>query len=214
MKRPFINVDNRTLKRAVTQLSAAHPEIERIVTLYGPPPLWRREPGFASLIYTILEQQVSLASARSAFLKLLEVTAELTPALFLQLDDGELRAVGFSRQKAAYCRNLAGLILDGKLDLEALEQMGDDQIRVELMKVKGIGRWTADVYLLHSLGRPDIWPAGDLALRVGFQEAAGLNERPTEDYLDRIGAVYAPWRSVAARVFWHSYLSRRRLKLA
>lgn len=194
-------------------LTAAHPELKGIVSLYGPPPLWRREPGFSSLVYIILEQQVSLASARAAYLKLLEAVGELSPASFVRLDDNELRAIGFSRQKTSYCRGLANLIIDGKLNLALFEKQADGEVRDELMAVRGIGRWTADIYLLHSLGRPDIWPVGDLALRISYQEAAGLEERPSEDELDRMGEKYSPWRSVAARVLWHSYLSRRNLNL-
>ena len=213
MKKQPVVTDPRTLARAVDELASTHPEIAKIVSLYGSPPLWGREPGFASLVYTILEQQVSLASARSAYQKLKKVTGDPTPAAFMKLDDGELREIGFSRQKTEYCRILAGLILDGSLELDALKKMSDERVRDELMSIKGIGRWTADVYLLHSLGRPDIWPAGDLALRIGYQEVTGLAERPTEKELDRIGATYSPWRSAAARLFWLSYLSRRKLEL-
>ncbi len=201
------------LTRGIEKLAGAHPEIEKIVSLYGPPPLWRREPGFSSLVYIILEQQVSLATARAAYRKLIDATGDLTPAALSRLDDAELRVIGFSRQKTEYCRNIAGLILDGKLKIESLESLNDDQVRDELISIRGIGKWTADIYLLHSLGRPDIWPAGDLALRIGYQEAVGLDERPTEQELDTIGVKYSPWRSAAARVLWHSYLSRRKLKL-
>ena len=202
------------LARAVEKLRRTHPEIEKIVALYGPPPLWGREPGFASLVYTVLEQQVSLASARAVYRRLEELTGELTPERFSALDGGELRRIGFSRQKTEYCRNIASLIIDQKLDLESVAQASDEEARSLLMSVKGIGRWTSDIYLLHSLKRPDVWPAGDLALQVGYQEAASLKERPNESNLKEIGAKYAPLRSAAARVIWHSYISRRNLKLS
>lgn len=204
----------QVLARAVEQLRRSHPEIEQIVSLYGPPPLWGREPGFASLVYTILEQQVSLASARAVYRRLKELVGELTPESFAEIHDSELRRIGFSRQKTAYCRNIASLIIEGNLDLEAVGQAADQEARRILMDVKGIGRWTSDIYLLHSLKRPDIWPAGDLALQIGYQEAAGLTVRPDEKDLEKIGSKYTPFRSAAARVIWHYYISKRNLKLA
>ena len=191
------------------ELSEKAPVIRDIVSSYGMPPAWRREPGFSSLVYTILEQQVSLASARAVYERLLETSPELTPSRMLELHADELRKIGFSRQKVLYCKILAKSILSGELDLEALTGASDDEVRKELMAVKGVGRWTADIYLLHSLGRPDVWPAGDLALRVAVQEEINLVTRPTEMETVELGKPYAPLRSVAARVFWHAYLSRR-----
>jgi len=212
--KPKITISENTgAADGLAELTAAHQEIDRIIAEHGPPPLWRREPGFSSLVYIILEQQVSLASARAAYLKLIDSTGELTPESFVRLDDTDLRAAGFSRQKTEYCRGLAKLIIGGILDLESLERKSDVEVRDELMAIRGIGRWTADIYLLHSLGRPDIWPVGDLALRISYQEAAGLAERPGEEELEIIGEKYSPWRSVAARVLWHSYLSKRNLNL-
>ena len=207
-------IDESTLALAVAELSAGHPEIEKVVSRYGAPPLWGREPGFASLVYAVLEQQVSLASARAVYLRLESLTNGLSPASLTDLDGDSLRAIGFSRQKTDYCKNLASLVLDGALDLELLESMSDEVARSTLMSIQGIGKWTADIYLLHSLGRPDVWPAGDLALKAGYQEALELEERPSENELDEIGRKYAPWRSVAARIFWHFYLSKRNLKPA
>ncbi len=204
-----MRINQDTLRNATDELAERVPAIRKIVSSYGFPPLWLREPGFASLMYTILEQQVSLASARATYLKLGEALNEFTPAGFLRLDDTELRAVGFSRQKTSYCRILAHLIIRNELDLDGLTGMPDDIVRDTLLEVKGIGNWTADIYLLHSLGRPDIWPTGDLALRIAVQEIMGLAERPTEEYLNSVGDSCRPWRSIAARVFWHSYLSRR-----
>ena len=176
---------------------------------YGMPPVWRREPGFASLIYTILEQQVSLASARAVYERLVAITGELTPERFSATDDRALRGIGFSRQKSAYCRDVANRMVSGELDLDSLADAPDAIVREELMAIHGIGPWTADVYLLHSLGRPDIWPIGDLALRIAVQEELGLTDRPGGDRLESIGQEFRPWRSVAARLFWHGYLTRR-----
>jgi DNA-3-methyladenine glycosylase II len=178
-----------------------------VVKRFGAPPLWARESGFSTLLHIILEQQVSLASAKAAHNKLLEIASPLTPRRFLKLDDLTLKAVGFSRQKTSYGRELARSILEGVLDLEALSAMDDATVRSELVKIKGIGRWTADIYLLMVLRRPDIWPVGDLALATAAQRVKGLKARPTADELDEISSPWKPWRAVAARILWHYYLS-------
>jgi DNA-3-methyladenine glycosylase II len=169
--------------------------------------MWARESGFSTLLHIILEQQVSLASAKAAHTKLLELTSPLTPPRFLKLDDATLKAVGFSRQKTLYGRELARSIAEGLLDLDALRLMDDATVRSELIKIKGIGRWTADIYLLMVLRRPDIWPTGDLALAVAAQRLKRLRTRPTQENLDRMSEAWKPWRAVAARILWHYYLS-------
>jgi DNA-3-methyladenine glycosylase II len=169
--------------------------------------MWARESGFSTLLHVILEQQVSLASARAAHNKLLVVASPLTPRRFLKLDDATLKAVGFSRQKTSYGRELARSIVEGLLDLDALSSMDDAAVRSELIKIKGIGRWTADIYLLMVLRRPDIWPKGDLALAVAAQKVKRLQTRPTQEELDEMSAAWKPWRAVAARILWHYYLS-------
>lgn len=183
--------------------------IANIRRTYGDPPLWRREPGFSSLAYTILEQQVSLASAKATYDKLLRAVDRLTPESFLRLTPEVLRAIGFSRQKIEYCTLLAHAIIRRDLDLDALGRESDETIRDVLMSLKGIGQWTADIYLLHSLGRPDVWPVGDLALQIAAQEILNLDERPRGQKLAEIGHPFAPLRSVAARVFWQAYLAKR-----
>jgi len=169
--------------------------------------MWGRESGFSTLLHIILEQQVSLASAKAAHNKLLEIATPLTPKRFLKLDDVALRAAGFSRQKTGYGRGLAQSIVDGVLDLDALGAMDDASVRSELIKIKGIGRWTADIYLLMVLRRPDIWPVGDLALAVAAQKVKRLRTRPTQERLDKMSIQWKPWRAVAARILWHYYLS-------
>jgi DNA-3-methyladenine glycosylase II len=183
------------------------PDLQRIVTNHGPPPLWARDPGFPTLVHIILEQQVSLASARAAYDKLSAAAVDLSPERFLRFDDGELRSFGFSRQKAGYCRGLAQSIVAGLFDLEELLEMDDGQARSRLMQVKGIGPWTADIYLLMALRRPDIWPTGDLALAAAVQQVKHLPDPPDEGQLHEIAAVWQPWRAVAARILWHLYLS-------
>jgi len=169
--------------------------------------MWDRRPGFATLVHIILEQQVSLASARACFDKLAASVGELTPATLLALDDAALRAAGFSRQKIEYARVLATAVRDGGLDLEALAEENDDSVRRHLMSVKGIGRWTADIYLLMALGRPDVWPVGDLALVVAAKKVKKLETRPSADEFRELGEAWRPWRSIAARLLWHHYLS-------
>jgi DNA-3-methyladenine glycosylase II len=198
-----------TLAGAVAELTARDARLARIVSAFGPPPLWAREPGFATLLYIILEQQVSLASARAAYNRLVDTLNPLTPGRFLELDDATLLKIGFSRQKARYGRGLAEMVLSGELDLEGLAGLDDDAVRGELMKVVGIGRWTADIYLLEALLRPDVWPTGDLALAIAAQQALGLAGRPALAEMESLGEAWRPWRAVAARLLWHDYLSRR-----
>lgn len=169
--------------------------------------MWAREAGFSTLLHIILEQQVSLASARAAHNKLLATASPLTPQCFLELDDATLKTVGFSRQKSGYGRHLAQSIIEGTLDLQSLHTMSDDDVRSELVRIKGIGQWTADVYLLMVLRRPDIWPIGDLALAVAAQSVKRLKSRPSPQKLEQLGRAWRPWRAVAARILWHHYLS-------
>ena len=197
----------KTFRQGLQFLSNHDPDLARVLKDLGSPPMWVRKAGFPTLIHIILEQQVSLASARSAYDRLLAVTSPLTPSRFLQLDDVMLKTIGFSRQKAAYGRHLALSIVEGRLDLVALKAMDDPAARSELIKARGIGTWTADIYLLMALRRPDIWPRGDLALAVAAQKAKRLPSRPTQDELEDLGAAWRPWRAVAARVLWHYYLS-------
>jgi DNA-3-methyladenine glycosylase II len=170
--------------------------------------MWSREPGFPTLIHIILEQQVSLASAKAAHDRLLAAASPLTPQRFLELDDARLKLIGFSRQKTAYGRHLAQSIVSGRLSLESLGALDDDAVKSELMKVKGIGSWTADIYLLMALGRRDAYPSGDLALAVAAREAKRLDARPTAQELEAVGEPWRPWRAVAARLLWHYYLNR------
>lgn len=198
----------RSLLAGVRALAASDPAIASSLRRFGDPPLWAREPSFATLVHLILEQQVSLASALAAFGRLRAVTGEVTPAAFLELDDTTLREIGFSRQKAGYARDLALALADG-FDLGALARLPDDEVRRELMRVRGIGRWTADVYLTMCLRRPDVWPRADLALAIGAMELLGLHTRPTWDELDAIAQRWRPLRAVAARIVWQHYLGLR-----
>jgi DNA-3-methyladenine glycosylase II len=180
-----------------------------VVRKYGPPPLWVREPGFPTLVYIILEQQVSLASAKAAFDRLNAAVRPLTPGRFLKLTDSELLRIGFSRQKTLYTRLLAESLSRRYFDLRDLHGLHDDAARKMLTTFKGIGKWTADIYLLSALRRPDIWPTGDLALATAVQEVKRLRQRPSPERLEKMSEPWRPWRAVAARLFWHHYLSKR-----
>ncbi len=202
------SLTDETLSRGLRYLAGRDPDLAQILEVLGPPPMWAREPGYPTLVHIILEQQVSLASARAAYDRLLAAASPLTPEGFLELDVTRLRAIGFSRQKTAFGRYLARAILDGQLDLGALASMDDAAARSALTQIKGIGPWTADIYLLMALRRPDIWPSGDLALAVAVERIKGLDSRPSPEELDAHGENWRPWRAVAARLLWHYYLSR------
>jgi len=187
-------------------LSERDPDLAAVVRRFGPPPLWAREPGFATLLQIILEQQVSLASARAAYDRLDGVIPSVTPENFLTLDDATLRTVGFSRQKAGYGRILASALIDGSFNLDEVALLPDEPARDTLIGLKGVGPWTADTYLLMALGRPDVWPAGDVALQAAVWELKRLPARPSHDEMVELAEAWRPWRAVAARILWHHYL--------
>jgi DNA-3-methyladenine glycosylase II len=200
-------LDSAGYRSALDELARRDHDLGRVLAELGPPPMWDREPGFPTLVHIILEQQVSLASARACFDKLIARVGRLTPDALLALDDGTLKAVGFSRQKAAYVRGLAVAVTTDEIDLDELEALPDEAVRERLTSLRGIGCWTADIYLLMALGRPDVWPPGDLALATAAQRVKGLDARPGADEFDRLGDAWRPWRSVAARLLWHRYLA-------
>lgn len=203
----FLALSERDLQRAVRELCALDPDLQRIYAAYGNPPMWERPAGFPTLVYIILEQQVSLASAKAAYDRLCAAVVPLSPRGFLRLNDEQLKTIGFSRQKMRYCRILARTVEEGALDIQALEHKSDEEVIAELTAITGIGAWTAECYLLGVLRRPDIWPVGDLALAVAAQKLKGLPTRPKPQELVDIGAAWRPWRAVAARMLWHYYLS-------
>lgn len=180
-----------------------------VIDLYGYPPVWKRKPGFASLILIILEQQVSLASARAAYNKLEQYIGVITPQKILSLSDAELKACYFSRQKIVYARDLAARVQNKTLKLTALKDMPDDLVRNQLKQVKGIGDWTADVYLMFVLQRTDCFPQGDIALIKATKALKQLRiDTPVEEIVS-IAAAWAPYRTIASYMLWHFYLSKR-----
>lgn len=171
--------------------------------------MWRRATGFTTLVHIILEQQVSLKSAKSMLRRLQSEIDPFTPERFVEVGESHFRGLGVTRQKSAYLVHLSASILGGDLSIAALSRMSDDEVRSRLTRIKGIGSWSADVYLLMAMRRADIWPAGDLALAVAVKELWGLEFRPTPDELERIAERWRPYRAVAARMLWQHYLGKK-----
>jgi len=199
----------KSLADASRELAKVDPVLGRSYTLYGAPPMWAREPGFGTLLKIILEQQVSLASAQACFDKLCLRVGELTPASLLASSDVDLRRDGFSRQKTAYARHLSEAILEKRIDLAGLARLPDCEVKNELIKLKGVGEWTSGIYLLMALRRPDVMPKGDIALHTAWHKLSG-EPRPGSDEFLKIAERWQPYRSVAARMLWHFYLSERK----
>jgi DNA-3-methyladenine glycosylase II len=202
-------LDESSLRRGVLILARRDPALAAIARQYGPPPLWAREPGFATLVHMILEQQVSLASALAVFERLRASLPVFDAASLLALDDVVFKRVGITRQKTAYARGLASAIAGKSLDLDAIAMLEDADVHTTLTRIKGIGLWTSNVYLLMALGRPDAFPASDIALQVAAHRALRLRKRPTPERLERLAEQWRPWRAVAARLLWHFYLSEK-----
>jgi len=171
--------------------------------------MWRRKPGFPTLVKIILEQQVSLASANAVYERLSGMIAPFDSSHFLTLNDDALHAVGFSRQKIRSCRGLSSAIVQGNLKLSELERMDDETARSKLVQIHGIGPWTADIYLLLALRRPDIWPESDLALISAVKKVKKLPKIGAGELIE-LSSDWRPWRAVAARLLWHYYLSSKK----
>ncbi|HEX9208249.1 MAG TPA: hypothetical protein VF851_08430 [Steroidobacteraceae bacterium] len=199
-----------TLLQAVAELTARDPLLAGIVGRFGPPPLWSRPRGFPTLVRIILEQQVSLGSAAASFARLQEaVGPAVLPDDVLRLGPAGLQSLGFTRQKARYVAGLAGVLVAKELSLQRVAHLPDAAAHDALVAIPGIGPWTAGVYLLMALRRPDVWPPGDLGLHKSMAEVIGLATVPTSAEAGAIAQQWRPWRAVAARLLWHSYLSRR-----
>lgn len=209
---PGAPLTRSTLADACDRLAAEHPELSHVLEKHGVPPLWDRPQGFATLIHIILEQQVSLASARACFEKLKTAIGDPEPEIFLTLGDDQLRKIGFSRQKTAYARHLSEAIVNGHIDLGSFSALSDEDVRSELIKLKGIGEWTSDIYLLMAMLRPDIMPKGDIALHSAWHRLSG-EPKPSSDAFIVIAERWKPFRSSAARLLWHFYLSEKAKRL-
>lgn len=193
---------------AIKKLIQIDPDLDKIIKQVGLPKYWTRPNSFASIIQLILEQQVSLASAKAVYEKLLQIDPVISPITFQEITDSDLRLAGFSKQKILYCRIIADEVISRKLNFDKLSHFTDDQVRDKFMSIKGIGKWTADCYLIFYLNRTDIWPASDLALNKALCVIKKLNYIPNHKRSYLIAKTWKPWRSSAARLLWHFYLSK------
>ena len=169
--------------------------------------MWARQPGFPTLLRIVLEQQVSLVSARAMFARLKSNIEPFTPAAFIASGEPYLRSLGVTRQKAHYCVQVAHAFVDGSLG--QIAKMNDEDAYQALLSIKGVGPWTANIYLLMALRRPDIWPDGDIALATAVGRIRNMKQRPDFTKLAKIAETWRPYRSVAARMLWQYYLAER-----
>lgn len=198
-----------TLARAAEELAARDKTLAWILTTYGAPPMWARPTGFPTLVHIILEQQVSLKSAKAMLLRLHSAIAPFTPERFVDLGEAHLRGLGVTRQKSSYLLYLSESILNQQFNFRRLARLDDREAQMYLTQMKGIGSWSADVYLLMAMRRADIWPAGDLALAVAAKDLLSLERKPTPEELETIAERWRPYRAVAARMLWQHYLGKK-----
>src|SRR3979490_2798835 len=201
-----------SLAEGVAELSRRDPHLAAVVARHGAPPLWDRPPGFETLVQIILEQQISLSAGRAAYGRLERLAGAVMPERVAALSEADLRGAGVTRQKSAYIRELAQAIVAGEFDPDALAALDDNDARAALIKLRGVGAWTANIYLLMALGRADIWPSGDLALVTAIREVKRMRSLPSVERIEHITRAWSPWRAVAARLLWHHYLSTPRTR--
>ena len=202
-------LDEESFALGVELLPREDRALAEIVERYGQPEFWRRQPVFETLVLLILEQQVSLESGASVYKRLGELVGPVTPENIVRFNAADLNGIGFTRQKAGYVIGLARLVSEGSLDLGDLPSLDSSDASARLQEIKGIGRWTAEAYLLSAEGRPDIFPLTDRALQVGTGEVLSMKSAPDPDQLDILSRPWRPIRAVAARLIWHAYLSKR-----
>jgi DNA-3-methyladenine glycosylase II len=207
MRRDSLTADS--LARAAKILASRDKDLASILKRHGPPPLWARRPGFSTLIKIILEQQVSLASAASLFRRLQDNIDPFHPTRMLELGEEHLKSLGLTRQKTAYCLHLAESLNEKRLRVSKLSSMSDAEVKSTLMGIKGLGSWSADVYLLMALRRPDVFPETDLALISAVTKLKELPIRLSSNELLEMAECWRPFRSVAARMLWQYYLAQR-----
>jgi len=205
----IVPLEEASFRAYALELAERDDSLAAVVEDYGLPSFWRRPATFATLVLLVVEQQVSLASAKAVFDRMMAALGAITPETLLAAELDLLGQVGLTRQKQRYVKLLAAAVAEGSLDLGALATLPDSDARDQLLALTGIGPWTADVYLLSALGRPDMWPVGDRALQVGVGEVLGHPEAPSAVELEILGERWRPVRAVAARLVWHSYLVRR-----
>lgn len=203
----------KNFKGLCDHLSKKDKHLAAIIKEHGLPPIWKRPGQFSSLIRIILEQQVSLASAKAAYDKLRQLIGPITAQKVLQLSDAELRSCYFSRQKTIYARELAKAIVSKQLQLKKLSHLNDEEVRTELKKIKGIGDWTVDIYLLFALQRTDVFPTGDLAVMNALKQVKGLPKETPKEIIIELAEAWRPYRSIATYMLWHYYIRTRKIKV-
>ncbi len=196
-----------SLAAAAEALAARDPHLASIYQVHGVPPMWGRQPGFVTLLRIVLEQQVSLVSARSMFERLKSNIEPFTPERFIESGEAFLRSLGVTRQKSHYCVQVAQAFVGGRLN--RINRLNDEDAHATLLGIKGVGPWTANIYLLMALRRPDIWPDGDVALATAVTKLRKMKTRPSFVELAQIAESWRPYRSVAARMLWQYYLAER-----
>ena len=202
--------NKKNFRQICNQLASADSDLQTILDSYGYPPLRKRSPGFETLVQIILEQQVSLASAKAAHTKLKEKLTSITPQSLLLLTDEELKTCYFSRQKIIYTKDLAQALHSGQLNLKQFRLFDNEQIRSALIQIKGIGSWTADVYLMMAMQRTDLFPLGDIALINSIKTVKKLEPGISIREIAGLAESWKPYRTIAAYMFWHAYLSKRK----
>ncbi len=201
-------------KQYCNHLCKCDRHLKVIIAEYGYPPMWTRKQGFETLILTILEQQVSLASAYAAYKKLKEKIGKVTAQKIISMTSEELKTCYFSRQKIVYAKELASAVLSKQVILKQMASLDDGEVRAQLTAVKGIGNWTADVYLMHALQRTDLFPLGDVALVTSLKEQKQLPLHITKEEMLAIAEPWRPYRTIAAMILWHAYIQKRNMKVS
>ncbi|NQV57793.1 MAG: DNA-3-methyladenine glycosylase 2 family protein [Rhodospirillales bacterium] len=206
----MVRITKATFREGAEELAARDADFSRLLKAADLPSLRSRQTGFGSLIKIISGQQVSTAAARAINGRLDQIANPLTPEAFAKLSADDLRTIGFSRQKTSYGQGIAEAVLSGEFSFRKIARMDDEAAIEAMIALKGVGRWTAEVYLLFALRRPDIWPVGDLGIVIGAEGLKKLKGRPDPKQLQKMGEAWRPWRSVAARLLWHYVDVQRR----
>ena len=192
-------------KEQLSYLLKSDKDLEELIKSIPKIVPFKREKGFEGLVRLICEQQLSVASAKAIFDRLAQIVSPFEAKNFLKVSKKDLQKTGLSRQKIDYCTGLANACIAGDLDFTSLHKMNDEDLRNELCKIRGIGKWTADCYMLASLKREDIWPVGDLGLQISVQKLKKLSNRPSEIELEEISVKWKPYRTLVANMLWNSY---------